>query len=93
MAITDPTTFPAAADHTVTTTPSPLPDIPAGPTGILVTAHPGNTVTIRVGDSAVTASQGQPFVKKASFTFATNNAKHLYAVAESGSGVLCVSAV
>lgn len=93
MAIIDPITFPAAGDHTVTTTPAPLPDVAAGPTGILVTAHPGNTVTIRVGDSAVTASQGHPFSNKGSFVFQTNNAKHLWAVAESGSGILCVGPV
>lgn len=93
MGITTPATFPAAADVTITTTAAALPSLAAGATGILVTAHPSNTVVIRIGDSAVSASKGQPFPAKASFVFTTNNASNLWAVTESGTAVLCVAPV
>ena len=57
------TSIASLADVTVTTAPAALPSLPAGPTGILVTAHPGNGATvIRVSGSDVGAAQGQPLI-------------------------------
>lgn len=68
--------------------------LPCGPTGnILVTAHPLNTNVIRVGSASVSATRGQPLAAGASYTFFTTNASLLSAIVESGTGVLCTSAV
>ncbi len=72
----------------------PLTALPAGPSGqILVTAHPSNTNVIRVSSSDVATTRGQPFGAGASFFFTVSDASRLHAIVESGSGVLCATAV
>lgn len=82
----------SSADQTVSTK-APLTALPRGTSGILVTAHPGNgSVVIRVSGDDALAGTGQPLAAGASFLFTVANASMLSAIAESGSGKLCVSA-
>jgi hypothetical protein len=80
-------------DITVTTSAASLGSLASGPTGILVTAHPNNSVNIRIGANP-TSSKGQPLAPGASFVWSVTNANVLKAIAEgSGTATLCVSAV
>lgn len=90
-----PDSLPTTADQTITVK-AQLTALPAGPNGILVTAHPLNApgTIIRVGDSNVSATRGQPFVPGASYTFGISNASGLYAISETGvAAKLCAEAV
>lgn len=88
------TAITSIGDVAVTVTPAPLPALPAGPNGILVTAHPSNTpgVIIRVSGTDVSATKGQPLGPGGSLAFSVKDASNLSARTESGSGTLCVSA-
>lgn len=95
VVVRDPTTTTISSlpDTSVTTAPAALAALAAGPTGILVTAHPYNTAPIRVSGSDVTTTRGQPLQPGASFLFSVTNANQLSVAAETGTQTLCASAV
>ena len=87
-------TIASLADVTVTGTAAPLGSLAAGPTGILVTAHPGNTGNVRVSGSDAAIGQGQPLAPGVGVIFSVSNASALHVILEGGaSGKVCVSAV
>lgn len=90
--VTPTTTISSLADVAVAAAAA-LASLAAGPSGILVTAHPNNTAVIRVSGADVSTTQGQPLQPGASFIFSVTNANALHAAAESGTQTLCVSAV
>jgi hypothetical protein len=96
MPVSEPaktTSIASLADVAVSTSPASLPALPAGPSGILVTAHPANGSTvIRVSGSDVGAAQGQPLIAGASILLSIDDASRLSARTESGTGKLCISA-
>lgn len=83
------------ADVTASGTATAFLSLAAGPSGkILVTAHPSNSTAIaRVSGSDTATSKGTPFAAGASYAFDVANANMLKHIAESGSPVLCVTAV
>jgi hypothetical protein len=90
-----PTSLPPVEDQTVTVK-AQLAACPAGPNGVLVTAHPLNPVgsIVRIGDTNVSATRGHPFIPGASYTFGIANANGLYAISETGVAVkVCVGPV
>ena len=86
------TSFSTQPDYSVSTIVQ-LTALAAKSQGILVTAHPSNTQVVRISGSDVSTTEGQPLGAGASFTFAVTNASILWAVAESGTQKICVSAV
>ena len=80
-------------DVAVTTTAATLGSLAAGPTGIMLTAHPSNTSVIRVSGADVGAAHGQPLGPSASVVLSVKNANLLQVRTESGAATLCVSAV
>lgn len=85
-------------DFEVTIVPTALPSLAAGPTGILITSHQSNTIAIRVSGSDVSSVRGQRFISSnelsgTSFIFSVTNANVLHVVSESGTGLLCISAI
>lgn len=87
-----PTSLPAVEDQTITVK-AQLTACPAGPNGVIVTAHPLNApgTVIRISDTNVSATRGHPLAPGASYTFGIANASGLYAISESGAAaVLCV---
>lgn len=89
------TTIASLADVTSNGTPSALGSLPAGPSGILLRAHPGNgAVVIRISGADVSATQGQPLEAGASVVLAIDDASRVHHCTEDGSSAtLCVSAV
>ena len=86
--------FDTHADYSITSgSATHLDSLVAVYQGILVTALSSNTKVVRISGSDVSTSKGQPLAPGASFVFPVSNANLLYAITDSGTQVLCVSAV
>lgn len=85
--------FDTHADYAITSVATHLSSLPAVSQGILVTALLANTKVVRVSGVGVTTTKGQPLAPGSSFVFPVSDADILYAVTESGTQYICVSAV